>query len=313
MVEKLKWHTEKRKVKNLVPTEGNPRQLTERQAKDLEKSLKKFNLVDIPAINIDNRIISGHQRIAVLRALGREDEEIDVRAPNRELTEEEHREYMLRANKNLGEWNYDLLANFDEDLLKDVGFESEELDNIFGLEVDDEFDAEKEIEKVLAGKERRCKEGDLWQLGEHRLYIGDAVKKESWEKVLGNEKINMILTDPPYGLGGYAGRSGKFSPVIGDEGNILRFYKIIPIVEEMYIWGDWKFYSQIVNIFGMPRSIIIWEKPTFGMGRGYRRQYELLFYWGNYKGTKYGDIWKFERENKYQHPTQNQLNYANDV
>ena len=159
MVEKLKWHTEKRKVKNLVPTEGNPRQLTERQAKDLEKSLKKFNLVDIPAINIDNRIISGHQRIAVLRALGREDEEIDVRAPNRELTEEEHREYMLRANKNLGEWNYDLLANFDEDLLKDVGFESEELDNIFGLEVDDEFDAEKELEKVLAGKERRCKEG----------------------------------------------------------------------------------------------------------------------------------------------------------
>lgn len=40
------------------------------------------------------------------------------------------------------------------------------------------------------------------------------------------------------------------------------------------------------------------------MGRGYRRQYELIFYWGNYKGKRDSDIWKFEREKNYQHPTQ---------
>jgi len=124
---KLVWHNESRKIKSLVATEGNPRQLTKKQAKDLEQSLKKFNLVDIPAINTDNRIISGHQRVAILKALGREEEEIDVRVPNRQLTEEEHREYMLRANKNLGEWNMDLLANFDESLLKEVGFDVSEI------------------------------------------------------------------------------------------------------------------------------------------------------------------------------------------
>jgi len=135
-MEKLIWHTEQRQIKELIPTEGNPRFLTKKQAKDLEKSLKKFNLVDIPAINTDSRIISGHQRITILKTLGRGEEKIDVRVPNRKLTEEEHREYMLRANFNTGDWNLDLLANIDDELLKDIGFDLEEM---FGLndEVED--------------------------------------------------------------------------------------------------------------------------------------------------------------------------------
>ena len=65
----------------------------------------------------------------------------------------------------------------------------------------DEFDVEKELEKVLAGKKRRCEEGDLWQMGEnHKLFIGDACKKESWGKVLGNERFDFMFTDPPYKL-----------------------------------------------------------------------------------------------------------------
>ena len=134
-MEKLIWHTEQRQIKELIPTEGNPRFLTKKQAKDLEKSLKKFNLVDIPAINTDNRIISGHQRITILKTLGRQEEKIDVRVPNRKLTEEEHREYMLRANKNQGDWDLDLLANIDDKVLEDVGFNLEET---FGL--DDKVD-----------------------------------------------------------------------------------------------------------------------------------------------------------------------------
>jgi len=298
---KIEWHNEKRKLKDLKPFEGNPRKATEKEVQDLNNSLTKFNLADPLVINTDNTVIGGNFRLKILKEKGIE--EVDVRVPNRTLTRKEAEELNIRLNKNSGEWDYDILANFDEDLLKETGFKDEELDNIFGLEIDDDFDTEKEFEKVVKNP-RGVKDGDLWQLGDHRLYIGDATKKESWEKVLGNEKIDMIFTDPPYGLGGYAGRSGKFSPVIGDEGNVLRFYKIIPITKEMYIFSDWKFYSQIINIFGMPRSIIIWKKPTFGMGRGYRRQYELLFYWGNYKGTKYSDVWEFEREKKYQHPTQ---------
>ncbi len=148
-MDKLIWHNEKRKIDDLIPTEGNPRQMTEKQKEDLQKSLEKFNLVEIPAINTDNRIISGHQRLKVLQLLGRGKEEIDVRVPNRTLTEEEHREYLLRANKNLGEWDFDLLANFNEDLLKDVGWDSEELQMMFGLNDIDDFEVDFDRYNVL--------------------------------------------------------------------------------------------------------------------------------------------------------------------
>ena len=49
----------------------------------LNKSLKKFDVVEIPAIDLDDRILAGHQRIKALQLLGRGDGYIDVRIPNR--------------------------------------------------------------------------------------------------------------------------------------------------------------------------------------------------------------------------------------
>jgi hypothetical protein len=109
--------------------------------------LKKFNLVEIPAIDQNNRVIAGNMRIQILKQLGREDEEIEVRVPNRPLTEEEAREYLLRSNKNVGEWDYDLLANFDKDFLIDIGFNEKELD--FFVDIDD---LEVEKEKIKQDK-----------------------------------------------------------------------------------------------------------------------------------------------------------------
>lgn len=139
MTEKrLKWHTEKRKINELIPFEGNPRQMTEKQNADLKKSLEKFDLAEIPAINTDNKIIAGHQRLRILQALGRGSEEIDVRVPSRKLTDKEFREYNIRSNKNLGEWDFDLLANFEDDLLIDAGFEEQELEKEFLGDFDDD-------------------------------------------------------------------------------------------------------------------------------------------------------------------------------
>lgn len=129
----LEWHTETRKISDLIPFEGNPRQMTEAQAKDLEKSLRKFNLVEIPAINMDGVIIAGHQRINILIAQGRAEEDIEVRIPNRKLTEAEFREYNLRSNKNLGEWDWAGLTNFDAEMLLDVGFSAQDIAKGFGL------------------------------------------------------------------------------------------------------------------------------------------------------------------------------------
>jgi len=137
-MEKLVWHNEKRKVNELIPFEKNPRKITPKQQEDLKKSLEKFNLVEIPAIDTDNKIIAGHQRLKILQILGRGEEEIDVRLPNRKLTDEEFEEYNIRSNKNTGEWDYNLLADLDEDLLKLVGFEEQELEKHFLDDFDDD-------------------------------------------------------------------------------------------------------------------------------------------------------------------------------
>lgn len=110
----LEWHNEKRKVSDLIPWDKNPRILTEVQAKHLMESLRKFNLVETPAIDTTNILVSGHQRCKILAMLGRGDEEIDVRVPNRKLTDKEFEELNIRANKNSGEWDFDALGNYFE-------------------------------------------------------------------------------------------------------------------------------------------------------------------------------------------------------
>ena len=297
------WRTEKRKVSELKPFPGNPRKFTEKEWKNLENSLDRFNLADPIIINTDNTVIGGNFRLAILKKKGIK--EVDVRVPSRPLTEEEATELNLRLNKNVGEWDFDLLANFDEDLLKNIGWESEELDKIFGLNVqEDEFDAEKEYEKIT---EPKAKYGDLYQLGNHRLMCGDATKKEDVEKLMGGEKADMVFTDPPYGLGGYGGR--KKMELKGDDEDVQKFYDAIPlppIVPEVYIWGDFR---NLYNLKEKPRDVIIWIKNNFGLGRGYRNQYELCFYWGRGKFSD-TNVWTLKKDTNYLHPTQKPVELA---
>jgi len=143
---KIMWHTEKRKISDLIPTEGNPRRLTDKQYKDLKKSLNKFDLAEIPAINQDNSILAGHMRLKILAEL-KGDHEIDVRVPNRPLTKKEAEEYLIRSNKNTGEWDMDALSNFDVEDLVEWGFDSLDFgieDKIKEKEIDEDIDTENE-------------------------------------------------------------------------------------------------------------------------------------------------------------------------
>ncbi len=124
----MKWQTEQRKISDLVEFDGNPRQMTEKQVADLTASLQKFDLAEIPAITTNNKILAGHQRLRIMAMLGRGDEVIDVRVPDRELSEDEEREYLIRSNRNSGDWDWDALANgFDVAELTDWGFDEGEL------------------------------------------------------------------------------------------------------------------------------------------------------------------------------------------
>ena len=122
------FKTETRALHELLPASYNPRKMTAKQNEDLIASLNKFGLAEIPVINTDNTILAGHQRIRVLSDLYGKEHVIDVRVPNRTLTEDEEKEYNIRSNKNTGEWDWDKLANeFEVQDLKNWGFENWEI------------------------------------------------------------------------------------------------------------------------------------------------------------------------------------------
>lgn len=197
---KLAWTTERRTVNDLVPFDKNPRTISPKQLADLTKSLKKFNLVEIPAIDRDGKILAGHQRLKVLQLLGRGDEEIDVRVPNRKLTEKEAEQYLIGSNALGGDWDFEKLKSFDLDLLLDVGFDQVDLSHLWDdeLEVkDEEFDVEEELKKI---KKPKTKPGDLIHLGPHRLLCGSSTNPENLKRLFADDAASMIYSDPPYNI-----------------------------------------------------------------------------------------------------------------
>ena len=199
--EKLEWHTEKRSVAELIPNDKNPRVMSPKQIEDLKRSLQKFNLVEIPVIDTDNNVLAGHQRLMVFKLLGRENETIEVRVPSRKLSKKECEQYLLTSNRVHGDWDWAKLAeNFDIDLLINSGFDDTDLSHLFNdLTVeDDEFDIEKELEKI---KNPKTKLGEIYQLGDHTIICADSTDPKTVKRLLGSCKVDMIYQDPPYNIG----------------------------------------------------------------------------------------------------------------
>jgi DNA modification methylase len=193
----LTWHTESRKVDSLLPHKKSPRKISKEQAERLKKSLENYGLVEIAAIDLDGTILAGHQRMKALQLMGQGDTMVDVRVPNRKLTDEEAERYMIGSNAIHGDWDFDLLKGFEMDLLIDLGFDQKELDDIWNKELKKEFDVEKELKEI---KKAKTKLGDIIHLGNNRLICGDSTKQETLERLFGDERASMIMSDPIYNI-----------------------------------------------------------------------------------------------------------------
>lgn len=199
-MKKLTWTTVQKRVDDLIPQEVNPRVITDKQMSDLKRSLKKFNLVEVPAVDKNGKILAGHQRIKALQLLGRGDETIDVRVPNRKLTKKESEEYLIASNKLGGDWDFDLLKSFDFDTLEFAGFDPIEIGKLLDIDKEvpeEDFDVEKELKKI---KDPKTKIGDIIVLGNHRVLCGDSTNKENLKKLVGIDKASMIYSDPVYNI-----------------------------------------------------------------------------------------------------------------
>jgi DNA modification methylase len=331
----MKWQNEKRKLSDLKPATYNPRKISPKQKEDLTKSIERFDLADPIIINRDLTIIGGHQRYAILiEKHGNDGYEVDVRVPEKALSKAQEKELNIRLNRNLGEFDYDLLANFDEDFLKGIGFESVELDKIFQEEQKPEDDDVPEVEKTY------IKTGDMFQLGDHRLLCGDCTKREDVERLMDGDKSDMVFTDPPYGVD--YGKKNRFLNSFQKAGRNLK-----DIVNDQL--GKDDLFNMLVKAFSLSREfgkdhcsyyvtapqggelglmmmmmmmiaselptrhVLIWKKNTqnFSLGRlNYEYQHEpILFTWKKTHkfygmGEHKSSVWEVDKPRKSDlHPT----------
>ncbi len=186
-------------LSSLRHPERNPRVWSKEATAQLRESIEQHGLVDPLIVNSaegrEGVIVGGNFRFEVAKSMGLEEIPV-VYVHIADLKKEE--ELIIRLNKNTGEFDLSLLAEFDESLLKDIGFSSEELDDIFPEEETPEvFDIQKELEKLDINS-IETKLGDVYDLGGSRLMCGDSMERDDVLKLMGEERADMCFTDPPY-------------------------------------------------------------------------------------------------------------------
>ena len=213
-MKRLDWITVEMTPNEVLPLQVNPRKISEAKMAKLIDSINKFGFVTLAELDFDNTLLSGHQRIKALQAIGKGDEKIEFRKANRKLTDKEVKEWNLMANSHFGEFDNELLEEFFSDVdFEGLGLEELkfDLDNFVLNSLDDVDAKEADNSKTVAEAVEDDYEvpeveeiktdivvGDLFEIGEHRLLCGDSTKREDVERLMNGEKADMVFTDPPY-------------------------------------------------------------------------------------------------------------------
>ena len=320
---------EKKNVKDLLPADYNPRKDLkpgDPEYEKLKRSIEQFGYVE-PVIwnEKTGRVVGGHQRLKVLTDMGIT--EVDVVVVD--MDTEKEKALNIALNKISGEWDTEKLAlviadlqgtDFDVSL---TGFDPEELEDLFRDDVkggvkEDDFDVEAELQKPTFSKA-----GDLWMLGEHRLFCGDSTKPETFDLLMNGKKANLVVTDPPYNVD-YKGSAGKIKNDSMAEDQFEQFLLAAYQQMEAAMADDASIYVFHSDSHGLAfrkafeeagfylSGCCIWKKQSLVLGRSpYQWQHEpVLFGWKKkgkhqwYTGRKESTIWEFDKPKKNKdHPT----------
>lgn len=276
-------------VDSLTPYERNAKQHPAEQIEKLKASIEEFGFLSPCLIDRQGNIIAGHGRVEAAKALGMETVPcVYVEG----LTDAQRRAYILADNRltEMGGWDMSLVSEeiewlqgegFNIDL---TGFTS---DDIFFDEIDVGFEEEPEQDPPA---EAITKTGDLWQLGEHRLIVGDSTRPEDLAALMQDDRADLLITDPPYNVD-YEGAAGKIAnDSMGQEEFEAFIFSAFSIAAghmkegaAYYCWyasTSQKNVQEALEKAGLPpHQILIWVKNALVLGRqDYQWRHEPCFY-----------------------------------
>jgi DNA modification methylase len=318
-------------VDKLIPYVNNAKKHTEEQVTKIASSIREFGFLSPVLIDKEFNIIAGHGRVMAAKKLDiKEVPCVFVEG----LTDEQRKAYILADNRlgELAEWDMDLVTS-ELEMLLDNDFDID----LTGFELPEEQE-ETEIkeDEVPEEVETRCKHGDLWKLGGHRLICGDSTDINVIDRLMDGVKADMVFTDPPYGVaytGGMKIENGKIESNgkkqikndALDYENLYQFlYDVFANIKvhtkeksAVYVFYAHSRSREFLNAFHdaslKQRSIIIWHKTSGGFGdfmAQYMNAYEPCIYASNgetvnwYGPTDEKTVWDMDKEKKCDlHPT----------
>jgi DNA modification methylase len=299
-----------RPVSDLKPYVNNARVHSKKQVTQIARSIKNFGFNNPIVIDQDNTVLAGHGRLSAAIALGM------TEVPTiclEHMTIAQKKAYILADNK-LAEkagWDSEILKIELQNLSADVdfdltltGFGTPEIDLILHDGVVPAVKGNNDpVDKLPTANliEPRVQQGDLWQLGDHRLYCGDSRKRASFEILLEDKKADLVFVDPPYNvrIDGHVGGNGKvqhaeFVCASGEmsEAEFTEFLKssfefLIAFSRSgsiHYVCMDWRHVSEMMSagkVYSELKNICVWNKQLGGMGSLYRSQHEFIFVFKN--------------------------------
>ncbi|WP_311052743.1 DNA modification methylase [Enterococcus faecalis] len=311
------------KTEDLIPYEKNPRH-NEDAITAVAKSIEKFGFKVPIVVDASNVIVNGRTRLKAAKYLGLKEVPTIIAD---DLTPEQIKAFRLADNKvgEIATWDEELL-NAELDELADLDFDMTEfgfdLPDIEGEEVEvieDEFEEELPAEPI-------SKLGDIYQLGRHRLMCGDSTNSLEVEKLMGNKKADLLITDPPYNVA-YEGKGKEALTIKNDSKETNEFHSFLyeafsAAINNMKLGSSfyvWYASSEVVNFHTaleeagfLVKQELIWNKNSMVLSRqDYHWKHEPCLYgWASggshswYSDRKQTTILNFDRPtvNK-EHPT----------
>jgi DNA modification methylase len=182
----------------------NPRQIRDHRYEKLKKSIEDapemLQLRELLVFPHGGKfvIIGGNMRYRACKELGYK--ELPCKVLDAETPVEKLRQYAIKDNENFGEYDWDIVANeWDTAEMEDWGVE---LPTDWGAELEGEGIEQKEIveDEIPENVETKCKKGEIWQLGDHRLFVGDCTIEDNISRLMDGNRADITFTSPPYNM-----------------------------------------------------------------------------------------------------------------